>query len=133
MKDYLLPISKGCLRTFLAVMVCWLPVVASGQVEVVLEVDHVLGDEPFGFGQRASTNMGMDFELSRLEYYISEVTVIHDGGQQTTSDYHVLVDAGQDVQYPLGMMDVSEVESIRFGLGVDTAHNHDDPALFPCS
>jgi hypothetical protein len=103
----------------------------SGQVDVFLKVNHLLGEEEFQMGQEAKNNLNQKFILSRLQYYISEVTLFHDGGKETTSSFHVLVNADERREYELGNLNVQEVESIRFGLGVDPAFNNEDPSVLP--
>jgi hypothetical protein len=70
-------------------------------------------------------------QFSRVEYYLSEFTIAHDGGTETSlGDMHVLVNGNYDEPYSLGTWDVDEVESITFSVGVAPDLNHLDPATY---
>ena len=104
------------------------------QNDVTLTINHKLGDADFAMNQAATNNLGDDFNVSRLEYYISEISIKHDGGNETAiEDTWILVNATQTTQVSLGNHDITEVEAINFHIGVDSAHNHLDPAGYPGS
>ena len=104
----------------------------NAQTNVNLHIEHMLGSNTFAFNQTASNNLGHSFNVVRMEYYLSEITLIHDGGQDTTIDnLWILVDAGSPTTVPLGSFNISALEGIRFAVGVDSAHNHLDPASWP--
>ena len=54
-----------------------------GQTPVRFQINHMMGASAFQYGQTGTNNLGHDFQVDRMEYYISEITLIHDGGQQT--------------------------------------------------
>lgn len=106
--------------------------VSFAQQDVYLNISHFLGTTPFSFNSVASNNIGNDFKVTRLEYYISEITLTHDGGQQTkVDDLWILVNAGTPVNEFLGSLNVTALESVSFGIGVEQAYNHLDPASYP--
>lgn len=79
----------------------------------------------------AKNNMDHDFEVTRLEYYISGITIIHDNGTATpVPDTWILVNAASATEVELGSFPITEVEAIHFTIGVDPEHNHLDPASF---
>lgn len=109
---------------------------ASAQNDIKLNINHKLADTDFALNQSAKNNMDHDFTLTRLEYYISEISLIHDGGQETNvEDTWILVNAGEDVntEVELGSYDISNLERIVFHIGVDPEHNHLDPSSYPSS
>jgi len=107
---------------------------ASAQQNVVLQIEHFLGGVPYAGNVTALNSFDEDFRASRMEYYLSEFTLIHDGGQETNVDATwVLVDAHVPTSVPLGNFDIIELEAIRFGVGVDPAVNHLDPASYEAS
>src|SRR6056300_1702818 len=66
----------------------------NAQKDVVIQINHFLNETPFAFTQESTTNLDHPFDVSRLEYYLSEIAVIHDGGQEMLlEDLWVLVDA----------------------------------------
>ena len=54
------------------------------QNNVQFKINHKLGDADFAMETGAKNNIDHDFEVTRLEYYISEISITHDGGTETT-------------------------------------------------
>ncbi len=114
-----------------AVALC-LPVL--GQTNINVNIDHLLNGNEFTFDQVGMNNEGAEFALDRLEYYISGISVSHDGGQvQDFSDVYVLVDAGEPTEFTVGALNMSTIEAISFHIGVDEEANHQDPSILPPS
>ena len=106
-------------------------VVLSAQTDVKLWIDHQLGGNPFAFNLTGSNNLGHNFNVSRLEYYISGIVLEHDGGTLTEiEDYWILANAGTDTTYDLGAYNITTLEAIHFAVGVDPDHNHLDPSTY---
>lgn len=102
------------------------------QTNVVLQMEQLLEGQPFAYDQTTLAELGYYFKATRLQYYISEITLIHDGGQITpVTDYYLLVDPAMDSTFSLGNFAVTDLEKIEFWIGVDSATNHLDPALYP--
>lgn len=102
------------------------------QTNVVLQMEQLLAGQPFAYNQVTQAELGYYFKATRLQYYISEITLIHDGGQVTpVTDYYLLVDPAIDSVFSLGQFAVTDLEKIEFWIGVDSATNHLDPALYP--
>ncbi len=102
------------------------------QKEVKFEIRHWLGNNPFAFNLASQNNMGSDFNVTRLEYYLSQIAIVHDTGKVTlVPETWLLINPSQPTLVDLGSFDIDQVEAIRFYVGIDTAHNHDDPALYP--
>ncbi|NNE26897.1 MAG: T9SS type A sorting domain-containing protein [Saprospiraceae bacterium] len=101
--------------------------------DVVLKIDHTLSGMEVDANTVAANNMGHEFYLTRLEYYISDILISYDGGQELKVDeVWALVDAFEgEVEIELGELDLNNVEGITFSLGVDPAHNHLDPTIWP--
>jgi hypothetical protein len=99
--------------------------------DVVLHINHLLDGEPFAFKQAVAAD-GYSWDVIRMEYYVSGIEVLHDGGNVTAvEDTWLLVNAGEEARYALGNLDVTVVEGIRFRIGVEEAYNHLDPATWP--
>jgi len=104
----------------------------SAQMNVSLHLHQKMGDQPFALNQAASAPGGYSIKFTRLQYYVSEIEIIHDGGQVTPAeDVHLLVSAQSDSLFKLGLFDVENIEGIRFSIGVDPSHNHLDPSTYP--
>lgn len=107
---------------------------AQAQVDVSIHMHQKLGDQPFTYNSIVQTAAGYYIKVSRLQYYISEVKLIHDGGQVTpVTDVYFLVTPTKDSILELGNFDITNLESIEYSLGVDPGHNHLDPASYASS
>ncbi len=101
------------------------------QNNIQFNIHHRLNDDGFEFNKTANNNINTPFQITRLEYYISEISLIHDGGQETfIDDLYVLVNAEFPTQVDLGDHNINFVEKIAFHIGVDSAHNNSDPSVY---
>jgi hypothetical protein len=99
-----------------------------------LEIIHKMNKEDFSFSQAGITNLNQQFTLDRLEYYISEITVTHDGGQVSTMDsVWILVDPSSTTTVDLSEISATTVESVSLSVGVSPDVNNLDPAEWPMS
>ncbi len=121
-------------RTFLSL--CLLAVLASAataQTEVVLHLAPKLGPAGFQLGQVFDhPTSGYPVTYTRFEYYISEIKVVHDGGQVAeAAGVHLLVRPALASEYNLGQMaGVVNVEAVTFSVGVEEKANHSDPTIY---
>ena len=103
----------------------------SAQTNVTLNINHLLGEESFRLFTVTTNNLGNEFDFSRLEYYLAEISLIHDGGQETmVEDLYILVDGAFETSEELGEFDITNLEAIRFHVGVDAERNYTDPASY---
>lgn len=117
---------------FILNLVLGLQSLTIAQNTLSLQFHHKLGNEDFALEKAAQNNLGQDFKVHRLEYYLSELAIVHDGGTITEiENLWILVDASEPTQIDLGSYAMDEVEALRFFVGVDPDHNHLDPASFP--
>ncbi len=122
---------KKALQIFIIFL---LSVSLQAQTDVYFKINHLLGSSPFAFGATASNNLGNSFNVSRLQYYIAEVKIVHDGGQVTSvPNTWFLVNANTQVNALLGNFNITTVEAIKFSIGVEQSYNHLDPASYPMS
>lgn len=105
----------------------------NSQNDLTLTINHFLGDEVFAMNEVATTELDHDFKVERLQYYISKISVLHDGGQETSfDDVYALITNGAATSsaITLGNHDISSVEKLTFHIGVDEETNHLDPAIY---
>lgn len=104
-----------------------------GQVPVELHINHKLGGvNDFAFEEVASNSMGQSFKVTRLQYYISGISITHSGGaEQAVPGHYILANGGTPVVDALGVLTVSDVTAVSFYVGVDEANNHLDPSARP--
>ena len=101
------------------------------QNSVQLTINHKLGSEDFVMEMGSKNNLDHDFEITRLQYYIADIKLTHDGGMQTDiEDLWVLVNADEPTQVDLGMHNINSLERINFYIGVGPDENHLDPASY---
>ena len=100
------------------------------QKTVRLKINHFLNNNTFVSGQMATNNLGSNFQVDRIQYYISEITLYHDNTTTKLAGKHLLVNANTAVNDSLGVFNIISLDSISFGIGVDTAYNHLDPAYY---
>src|SRR5210317_2115149 len=103
------------------------------QQDVILRLDHTLDGEKLQLDESYThPELGYAFSITRLQYYVSEISIIHDGGQITAvEDTWLLVNASEGDDHNLGGLNITNVEGISFYVGVDHAHNHMDPTIWP--
>jgi hypothetical protein len=107
---------------------------AIAQKNIVLRINHFLDTIPFAFNQKSINNLGNEFNVTRMEYYLSKIIIKHDGGLTTNvNNMYALVNAGANTDIELGAFNVNNIEGIQFSIGVDTPNNNADPSLWPAS
>ncbi|NVK28878.1 MAG: T9SS type A sorting domain-containing protein [Flavobacteriia bacterium] len=101
------------------------------QREVYMRIVHQLDGQAYQNGATVTTNEGHDITLGRMQYYVSSIVLYHDGGQAINLDStYLLVDAATTSEYDFGSLPITTLDSIKFGIGVDQAANHLDPATY---
>lgn len=104
---------------------------AIAQTEIILNLKHAINGSKLTQGAQGVNNLEQGFSVNRLEYYVSEITLTHDGGKETAiENTWLLVNPSKDSIYSLGSFDVDQLEKIQFHIGVDPEHNHADPSLY---
>ncbi len=106
--------------------------------KVNLQINHKLGNEVFGYNQSAKNNLNNSFELSRMEYYLSDFTIIYDGGKRVNieSSYMLITASKNSITNQIVDLDtkglsITTIEGLEFGVGVPAPVNNDDPTKWP--
>lgn len=114
------------------IALCLITMAASAQTDVKFKINHKLGSSNFSLNTATQNNLGHDFELFRMQYYISSISIVHDTGKVTpATGVYLLVDASKDVTFDLGSYDVENIEAINFSIGVNSPQNNQDPTQWP--
>lgn len=96
--------------------------------DVILKLNHFLNDNAFSSSTAGTNNLGNQFNVKRLEYYISDIVLTHDGGVETkVENYYILVNANNLGDYNLGSFEIDKMEAITFSIGVPSNVNNADP------
>lgn len=101
------------------------------QNDVILKINHLMGTSLMTQTALGTNNLNQDFNLSRIQYYISEISIVHDNNQTTAiTNTWLLVNGLENTEINLGSFDIDSVETINYSIGVDAANNHLDPSLY---
>ena len=121
---------KNSLLVLLLSVFCLSVNTVRSQSNVTLKINHKLAGESFAFNTAATTTSESIFDVSRLEYYMSGFTIMHDGTSTVLPDLHFLVRADEATELDLGEVNATDITEIRFHIGVDPSVNHEDPSAY---
>jgi hypothetical protein len=106
--------------------------VAYAQKNVYLTISHKLGNTSFAYNTTAQNDLLQNFQVTRLAYYLSSIKIIHDGGQEiAVPSKHILANATNSTLELLGNFNVTNVEGVKFSVGVEAPTNNADPTQYP--
>ena len=97
---------------------------------VILNIEHRIGADTCASGVEGINNLGNPFKLNRIQYYMDEIILVHDGGSKDTATVLALVDGFSQTSLNLGTFTVDSLESVRFAIGVNASLNHLDPTTY---
>jgi len=102
------------------------------QTTVKLKFNQKLETGAFTFNTQKASNLGENYTIKRLQYYVSQVVLVHDNGLlDTFKGKYLLIDPSKDTAtITLGDLTFTNIEAIQFSIGVDNATNHKDPSLY---
>ena len=103
------------------------------QKNLSFSIEHLIGSDPFTTESSFTNNLGNEIKPTTLKYYVSEISITHDGGQELLiEDLFLLVKAEDGtVEVNLTDLDFTELEGLKFHIGVPEDLNHADPGLQP--
>ena len=121
------------MKFLLFTLLSFLTLSAVSQNEIVLRFDHMAGDQPLELNtEYAVPDQGYNVNITRLQYYISQIEITHDGGQTTLlEETWLLVDASEQSDFELGEHSINSIEAISFWVGIEKDYNHLDPTGYP--
>jgi hypothetical protein len=94
-----------------------------------LNLTPLFGNQNFALNQTFIGNDGIAVEIQDFNYYLSDVKIFHDNGQQTNLPTSIwLVTPTQHSLY-LGYLAVEQIDSINFTIGVPKRYNTQAGAL----
>lgn len=121
--------KKYLLLAFASIFVA---ITNSAQTTIKLKMNHKLGSSTFTKNTKATNSKGEEYTITRLEYYLSNIIVIHDNGiMDTFNGKYLLIDPSKDTgEIELGIKTLTNIEAIQFSIGVDKDANHKDPSKY---
>ena len=97
-----------------------------------LNMQQLMNKDAFALFTTTDLTATKTHQFARVQYYLSGISIIHDGGQEAPfTDLYLLVNAATDSVFNLGQSPYKNIEGIKFSVGVDQAHNHLDPTTYP--
>ncbi len=104
--------------------------ISNAQKNVYFTITHKLNTADFAFNEVAQNDLLQDFKITRVDYYISGIKIIHDGGMEIgLPTKYILAKGSAPVIELLGNFNVTNVEGIKFSIGVESPTNNSDPTL----
>jgi len=97
---------------------------------VLLDINHLVGTDTCTSSVVGTNNLGNQFKINRIQYYMDEIILVHDNGTADTSNVVALVDGFTTTRIMLGSFTLDSLESLRFAVGVNAAKNHLDPTTY---
>lgn len=97
-----------------------------GQTNVNIDFRPRVGGNHLTLNTTVQDLNGVDMTIDFFNYYISNVHIIHDGGQDLDLSDTVFFVSTEDHTLELGMLNLTNIESIDFGVGVPVSLNHED-------
>lgn len=108
-----------------------------GQVTIAqknykLNISHLMNGNKFIFKQNNKNWENVNYNVTRLQYYLSYFTFVTESNQRTPKRDIVLLANGSTDNYDLATMNLDgKVKEIEFYFGLDSLTNHSDPSLYP--
>ena len=107
---------------------------AQSPVRVIVNIVHFVGTDTCAAFVTGQNDQQENFRFNRIQYYMDDFELVHDNGQVDTSNAIALVNGLDRKSWvDLGMKTLTSLESLRFGIGVNSAQNHLDPTAYPAS
>ena len=108
---------------------------ANAQVDVNLLIHHTFDGQTSVLNTPGFTRNNEEIKITRVQYYVTRISVIHDGNQETAiSDDTVAlinVEDGISTTIELGEVNATNLEGVKFHIGVYSPVNSGNPSLYP--
>lgn len=123
------------MKRFLLFTLMFASVTMVGQTkELVLNIEHLLGQNPLTTSAIGTNNLGNQMKYSRLQYYVDDIQVEYDQDSVFEFPQVLLIDAlDGDTKVNLGSIQADSITAIRFAIGVGPDLNNLDPSTYPAS
>lgn len=90
----------------------------------------MVGTSPATYGTQFQDVSGRKFNLSDLRYYISNIILIKNDGNELPLTGKVILVNPTESEYELGNVPVASYKGFKFMVGLDSATNHSDPTTY---
>lgn len=93
------------------------------QKNVFLGITPKVGGNEISMGANLTDLSGTVFNLDHFDYYLSSIKITHDGGQVLVLPQQVYLIEPDNYTIYLGLLNVTDIEGIEFGVGVPSNLN----------
>lgn len=93
------------------------------QKNVFLSLAPKFGNQDFQLLQNYTGNDGIAVKIEHFNYYLSDVQLFHDNGQSTYLQTAIWLVTPNNFNIYLGYLDVNQIDSISFMIGVPKRYN----------
>ena len=111
------------IKYFTALVLSFSIVALNAQKSVFLNISPVFNSNPLQMGVEVQHNSGEVYALDHFDYYVSDITLTHDGGQLTTVEQAVYIVEPDNHVLNLGNLALENIEDIEFTVGVPARFN----------
>ena len=109
---------------YFSALVLSLSIVAlNAQKSVFLNVSPVFNGNPLQMGEDVQHNNGEVYAFDHFDYYVSDITLTHDGGQLATVEQAVFIVEPDNHVLNLGNLALENIEALEFTVGVPARFN----------
>lgn len=117
------------MRSLLLSLCLMISIFTWAQKNIFLNIDPLFGTQPFALNQTFVGNDGNAVKIEHFNYYLSDVKLFHDNGLQTNlpTDIWLLTPTSHSLY--LGYLNVNQIDSINFTVGVPKRYNTQAGAL----
>lgn len=119
------------MKNVLAFIAAFLSVFSFAQTNVFVEFPPKIGGNDLVLNTVVQDMNGVDLSISDFNYYISNIRIFHDGGQELSFINSVYFIESEDNGVYLGSYPVTTIDSIQFAVGVPKNLNHLDISQYP--
>lgn len=125
-----IPMNKS---TLFLLLCCCISFQAFAQTNIELNIQHKFGKSSFVKGQTYIDNLNRAVLINDIEYYISNIELIHDGGQTDLVQTPYFLVHNENYTASLGTTSstIQELEFFNFNLGIDATANSTTPNSHP--
>ena len=111
------------IKYFTTLVLSFSVLVLYAQKSVFLNISPVFNSNPLQMGVEVQHNSGEVYALDHFDYYVSDITLTHDGGQLTTVEQAVYIVEPDNHVLNLGNLALENIEDIGFTVGVPARFN----------
>ncbi len=116
---------------FLLLLALFPAAFASAQSAYKVYFTPKVDNQHFGLGDLLTDDNGKKMTIDHFNYYISHLHVIHDGGQDLDLSDTVFLIKHNNFSFDLGELNITQLEKIKFGVGVPYELSHLDISQYP--